>query len=301
MIGHQEIFTPGDLEIHGPAIIACDFYVSGAENAQRVVGGYDFGRVLNVDHHAPGRRMARHVSSTNLALKRLHRKGPPSKDSVVVISHTDCDSVLSSGIMSGHLDPDLAFGVAAIAADHTGEENELADLLQGIDDIPKDRKPRDPLYFIETVRQYLREGATSLDSLAKEGLDRRQEMREAARNAVANGDIELNQGLAAGRLASRVDGELFSPLLPHAHAILLVCPNRDDPCRWDAKLRLGPGAPAGSSLHQLGIREFDPNFGGRWNAGSNSRNGGTDIDPKTYASNVRQRLGHLGHLAGVSK
>jgi hypothetical protein len=296
LIDHQETFTVGDLEQdHGPAhIIACDFYVSGAEDARRVVGGYEFGRVLNIDHHAPGRRMARQVSSTNLALKRMRRNVPLPEKSVVVISHTDCDSILSSGIMSGRLEPNPVFGIAAIAADHTGEPNEIADLLQGLDNLPKDRKPRDPLYFIDAVQRYMREGVKSLDSLAREGLAHRSQMREAARDAVLNGQIKVTEGLALGCMESKIDGELFYSLLPDAFAILLMYPRRDDASRWEAKIRLGAAAPRGSSLHHLGITELDRNFGGRWNAGSNTRNGGTSMGPEEYAFKLRQHLGRLG-------
>jgi hypothetical protein len=292
LIEHREPFTAEDLKVaHGTGdIIACDFYVSGAEDATWVPGGYEFDGLLNVDHHAPGKRMARHVSSTNLALRSMRRMGAPPKNSIVVISHTDCDSILSSGIMSGHLDPDPVFAAAAIAADHTGETNEIADLLQGLDDIPKDRRPRVPMYFINTVQRYVEDGMKSLDSLATEGLSRRLQMREAASDVVQNGDVKVTKGLAEVYLASRIDGELFIPLLPDAVAILFMCPRLDDSSRWDAKLRLGAAAPRGSSLHDLNINEFDPAFGGRWNAGSNTRNGGTSMDTRTYASNVRQRL-----------
>ncbi len=61
-----------------------------------------------------------------------------------------------------------------------------------------------------------------------------------------------------------------------------------------SKIRLGPAAIAGSSLHQLGIREFDPAFGGRWNAGSNTPNLGTSIHPEAYKAELLKRLKRLG-------
>jgi hypothetical protein len=296
LVDHKEPFISEELRrSYEPAsVIACDFYVSGAENATPVAAGYDFNGLLNVDHHAPGRRMARHVSSTNLAIRHTRRNAHPPGNALVIISHTDCDSILSSGIMSGHLEAADALGVAAIAADHTGAVNDIADLLQGIDDLPKERKPRDPLYFIETVKQFIKGGIGSLDSLAKEGWDRRQAMREAASRAVELGEIKVEHGLGVGHSVSRIDGGLFVPLLPNACLLVLIRPHKDNASRWDVKIRLGPKARTGASLHQLGIREFDPAFGGRWNAGSNSRNGGTEIDPDSYVANVRQRLDRLG-------
>jgi hypothetical protein len=53
---HLELLTEGD-------ICACDFYVEGIESATAVVGGYQRGRILNVDHHAPTREMARRISN----------------------------------------------------------------------------------------------------------------------------------------------------------------------------------------------------------------------------------------------
>ena len=67
--------------------------------------------------------------------------------------------------------------------------------------------------------------------------------------------------------------------------ILLLSP-RIDSNRWDAKMRLGLGAPEGVSLHDLRSKRFDPAFAGRWNAGSNARNGGTDMKPDDYIQNV---------------
>jgi hypothetical protein len=107
--------------------------VSGAERWDSVPGGYADGRIVNVDHHAPTSRMAQPISSTNLALERVRAVGLPSGDTRLVITHTDCDSVLTAGILSGRLDAEDRYGDAAIAADHTGEPNEIADLLQALD------------------------------------------------------------------------------------------------------------------------------------------------------------------------
>ncbi len=295
LVAHREIFTPDLLaSLHPAGVVACDFYVKGAEPAKRVTGGYRFGKVLNIDHHAPGAEMARQVSSTNLALERFRGRGPEPDDSLVVISHTDCDSVLSSGIMSGHLPPDDMFGDAAVAADHTGEPNDLADLLQGLDDCWDRQKPRDPLYFIDVARRFVSEGERSLDAAGQAALSDRRRKRLAAAAAVARGDVTVSNGLAFGLPTERLDGEFFPALLPDAVLIVLMTPRRADPSRWNTKIRLGPAAPAGSSLHQLGICEFDSAFGGRWNAGSNTRNLGTSTTPEEYKAELLKRLARLG-------
>ena len=61
-----------------------------------------------------------------------------------------------------------------------------------------------------------------------------------------------------GATRSIADGEFFPALLPEAVVILLAARRADDRRRWDVKLRLGAGAPAGFSLHRRAVRELDP-------------------------------------------
>jgi hypothetical protein len=63
------------------------------------------------------------------------------------------------------------------------------------------------------------------------------------------------------------------------------------------KLRLGLAAPPGLTLQRLGVQAFDPRYGGRWNAGSNKRGGGTDIPPERYAQLVADRLQSIVDVA----
>ena len=56
------------------------------------------------------------------------------------------------------------------------------------------------------------------------------------------------------------------------------------------KLRLGAAAPEGFTIHDLHMMELDPAYGGRWNAASNARAGGTAIPPTRYVEEVRGRL-----------
>ena len=305
VIEHQDPFTSEWIEQQANGaerVLACDFYILGAEAAKRVTGGYSFGLVVNIDHHAPTSAMRRRISSTNLALERLSKCGEEPDDSVVIISHTDCDSVLSSGIVSGELPPDLRLGLAAIAADHTGEANVIADMLQELDNIRSVNLRADPQFALEEsdssylryshdlVRRYLERGEDALDERAQNAIAQRQRKRSAAQEAVARGDFTMLGGIALATLPEKLDGELFPALLPDAQVILMST-RRDGLSRWESKIWLGLAAPEGSSLHDLNIREFDSAFGGRWNAGSNRRNGGTSIAPKEYAELLRLRLG----------
>jgi hypothetical protein len=125
---------------HKSHIIACDFYIEGAEEWMSWLGhsgirGEPRGRVTTIDHHAPVPDFARPVTSTTFALAWRRGTGRPAQpETLVVINHTDCDSILSSAIVSGELDPVDRFAFAAMAADHTGEENEIADLLQALEE-----------------------------------------------------------------------------------------------------------------------------------------------------------------------
>jgi len=184
---------------------------------------------------------------------------------------------LSSAIMAGELECDPIFGEAAIAADHTGAPNGIADVLQSLE-------PRRDLYFsLRNLRKLL--AGEPLDRTAQPFYAERLKKREAAESAVANRKIHLDGSLAHGILERKIDGEFFPAKLPGAALILLLSP-RTDSTRWDAKMRLGLGAPKGASLHHLRSKQFDPAFAGRWNAGSNARNGGTEMKPDEYVQNV---------------
>jgi hypothetical protein len=130
----QGATNPAYLEaLTASEVFACDFAVKGAETWTETPGGFRNGRILNIDHHAPVARMYCPISSTNLAVAHVHALGIARPDDLVVIDHTDCDSILSAGIGSGRLDPLDSLASAAIAADHTGAENRVADLLQAIE------------------------------------------------------------------------------------------------------------------------------------------------------------------------
>jgi hypothetical protein len=264
----------------GP-ITACDFYVDGAENGLEVTGGYQLGRIMNIDHHAPTRRMSRQVSSTNLALAHLAGSGEPAAVGTVVINHTDCDSVLSAALLCGRLEPDARYGTAALAADHTGEENPIADLLQALDPL------RDFEFSLNSLA--LLERGRPLSPTAAEMVSRRAFKRLRAAEFVAAGAFERRGCLAFASLPERIDSTFLPALLPDACVILVFLPTGVEG-RQEAKLRLGLAAPPGLALHDLGIGEFDPAFGGRWNAGANRRAGGTTLPIDAYVAALEQRL-----------
>ena len=281
-ISHREHFIPADvLSEHLGQVVACDFYIEGAELAREIPGGYEIDGVMNIDHHAPSLRMMRHVSSTNLAIDQINYRGRIKPGGMVFVSHTDCDSVLSSAIMANELEPDPLFGDAAIAADHTGAKNEIADVLQSL-------APRRDLYFsLRNLRKIM--DGQPLDWTAQPFYADRLRKREAAESLVAKRKVHMDGPLAHAVLDKKIDAELLPAKLPDAALILLITP-RSDSSRWDARMRLGNCAPDGACLRQLRMARFDPAFAARWNAGSNARNGGTDVRPEEYIQHVSMAM-----------
>lgn len=262
-------------------LFACDFTITGAEHFEEMPWGYEQGRLINIDHHAPTPQMRRHVSSANLALLYVAQKGMAQSGETVVINHTDCDSVLSAGIMCGHLEPLPEFGAAAIAADHTGEVNAIADLLQALD------AKRDYEYSLRNLR-LLMEGF-ALDEEAQILLDKRHARRALAKDLVDNGTFTMQNGVAWALLDDSVDSEFFPALLPDAILIITFSPRPGEAAKWNAKFRLGNAAPANLEIERI-IKPIDAGFGGRWNAGSNKRGGGSTIPPNEYANAVLTSL-----------
>jgi hypothetical protein len=262
-------------------VFACDFYVSGAEAGREMPGGYRLGRVINVDHHAPTGRMATRISSTNLAIAQVAESGPAGARDAVVINHTDCDSILSAAMMCGLLEPHARYGSAALAADHTGEENAIADLLQALEPL------RDFEFSLRSLA--LLEQARPLEATAAALVARRQAQRRRAGELVAAGAFHRRGHIAYASLPERIDSTFLPALLPDAWVIVVYLP-MGRAGRHEAKLRLGAAAPPGLTLHGLRVHEFDPAFGGRWNAGANRRAGGTALPIKAYVEALARRL-----------
>lgn len=268
-------------------IFACDFYVTGAEHGIEEKGGFRIGRILNVDHHAPHSRMERPITSTELAYDHLTAGAHADPASCVVIHHTDCDSILSSAMLLGLLPADPVLVAASIAADHTGEENAIADLLQALDEGRRgDRTVEQYLESLHAVENLC--AGRPLGDTATEALTHRRARRNLAQELKSR--FDLRDGVALAISDRSIDSAFFPALVPEAAVIMVVSPNVANPDRWTVKLRLGKSAPPGLTLHSLRITDWDPQYGGRWNAGSDGRGGGTDIESALYASRLRARL-----------
>lgn len=278
----------------GKKIFVCDCYVVGIENGLENDGGYEKDGIVTIDHHALTKRMQKEISSTNLAIEYVKKNGiigNDAKDTVVVINHTDCDSVLSSAILRGILPPEERFGQAAIACDHTGEENKIGDLLQSL------QYENDLEFSLRNLQLLLRN--QPLENDAQKMLETRYNNRKKAKEIIKNGQYSQIGKTACVILNKKIDGELFVPLIPHAEVIVLANPLEANSEKWEIELRIGKsGAFKGLILDKKKISEkIDSNYGGRWNAGSNARSAdgvkehaGIDINPEEYAQMIDRLL-----------
>ncbi len=262
------------------AAVVCDFHIEGVEaRGTRTDWGFSCGPIDLVDHHADQERFWQHVSSTNLAIVKVTQDGIARPDQQVVINHTDCDSVLSSAIIAGLLPPEQRYGAAAIAADHTGEENDIADLLQGLDFL-KYRKVEVSLDALAAL-----ESGLPFPDIVADALAVRRAKREEAKKMVANGSFRMTDGIAWIECLKKIDGEFFPAMMEGVQYVVIGYPHDKEPGRTAIKCRLGTGAQD-MSLQHLRIKEFDPNYGGRWNAGSNSRGGGTPMSTAQWVAEL---------------
>lgn len=276
-IDAKNLNTPEELKsLSLDRICVCDFYVRGCESGEVHDSHLIFKDIQIIDHHASLDRYQKKVSSTNLAIDYVRKFGPT--DRKIVLNHADCDSVLSMLVMLGVLPPDERFGAAAIAADHTGDRDEIADLLMALDPL------RDVFLSVRELFKLLRGKSLSLTS-GRLLLNRRLSRRRL-KCLVKKGSFRFCDGVAYIILKKKIEGELAPAVLPGARAILLA--TRMDNGRWQIKVRLGIKTKA--NLSKLDI----PDFGGRWNAGSTKRSGGTSLHPSEYARIVSEKLKKSG-------
>jgi hypothetical protein len=276
-------------------IVTTDFSVSGEaalplEAPSGELLGFRYvseGReIISIDHHGDDRRMWRHISSTNLAMTFVQEYGSVE---AVGITHTDCDSVLASEILSGKLSADdHRLGAAAIAADHTGEEDTFADLLQAIQD------ERDVVYSLRCLELLQQGGEKALPSAARQALHARRRERRHIQALIQSGIFQQRgRGVYAAYLDFRIDGELLPAQLPDdALVILTVSPPVSEGAGGVVKTRLGRAAPVGLSLFDLGLAKWG--WEGRWNAGSTGRHGGTR-DPEALIEAVVKAVSQRSH------
>jgi hypothetical protein len=274
----------------GGHIAVCDCYVQDIEKASAFCGGFvsDDG-IMNIDHHSPDPRMAQFISSSNLAIACVKKHGPLPFDTPVIINHCDCDSVLSSAIMAGFLQPEDQFGQAAIAADHTGEDNEIANLLQAL-------QPLGNLEFSLRNLGFLLNDQT-LDHQAVGLLRKRIRERETLKALVGSRGLIKDGEVTCVIVTENLDAGLLPALLPSSGLAVMAFRKPGDRSRWHYNIRLCQSAIGRYTLHELDVRSFDESFGGRWNAGSNKRGkvSGSTLLPQEYVGKLSTAIQTLAH------
>lgn len=248
-------------------------------------GGYKCGRVINVDHHAPTARMNQKISSGVLAGEYVRAVGLPASEADIFLNHADCDSIVSSAILRGLVDSSPELDRAVIAADHTGEENLIADTLQPMD------KFRNPRLSYRALRLLI--DGEPLEPEMQAELESQRRDRQRAKELVASGAFrEYGNGLYFGVIPVRFDSAFLPSLLPMATLIVAAVPRPGG--RHEYKLRLGFAAPAGFTIHELNVGSFDENYGGRWNAGSDARAKVSEpfcsLSPEAYIAKLEEAL-----------
>lgn len=266
--------TPDELKDQFPDknIFACDFYLQGAEDGALTPYGLIHKDITNIDHHSSLDEFTRRISSTNLAIAYITQNTLPDA-SIIVLNHTDCDSILTAMILSGELEPKNLYGNAAIMADHYGTPYPIADLLQAIE------HHRDINLSKHALNNLLNN--EPLDPQTLSDIAARQQER-AQIQALIEKDLQYYEDIAYITLEQNLDAALFPPYLPEAKVIVIGIPMEG---RWKIKARLG-NKTEGIQLNTLDL----PDMGGRWNAISTGRNGGTQYTPKEYAQIIYEKL-----------
>ena len=267
----------------GRKICVCDFAIAGSENGR--LGDYDetdYAGLLVIDHHIPIQRMQRQISSTVIANAYVRQHGSLAADWAVATNHTDADSILSALVMTGGLPASDEWSEAAIAADHTGEENLLSDVLQALEDDGNLEKSLAVALKLSANKESLLE----MPDVRQKVLQKRTIVRQMLRQQVQQGAFHWQGNIAWIVLDGKVDAALAPALLPEARVIVIASPMPPGSEKaWRIRARLGVSAD-GIDLSQLQL----PDTGGRWNAVSTSRHGGTNIGPQIYVSMLAEKL-----------
>jgi len=249
-----------------PFVLA-DFSPKGVEswNIQNWGWRYPLRQVFNVDHHAQNSFFYRKVSSGNLAKIFIRDFGTMEN---VGINHTDLDSVASAAILLGLLSPTEDIMEAVVSADHTGIENQMADVLQ------EGQNQRDFLKSLKWLRE-CQDGKLSKEAVQLRDETRRKRdlvLKLKSRNSFTDfGRVVVVQS------DEYVPGSFLPAAFPDAHLIISGVTGSGG--RWNNRYRLGNAAPDGKTLFDVFSRIDGASFGGRWNAGSSKRSGGATLSP----------------------
>ena len=262
-------------------IFVCDFYIQDSEFWDEIEGGYCTNNIVNIDHHAPTDRMAQYITSTVLSIQYVNKYGPVSDDSIIVINHVDCDSLLSSHIMAGILPPLELFAEASIDADHTGKLNPISDLLQSI------ASKRDILYSINNLIKFLKN--EKIDNEAEILKNQEIESRNIIKNYIEKGYFKINKYVTYATLPEKENTAYYPSFFPNTWVICTGSPYKNTN-KTEFACRLGLSAPKWLKLNRLDLPE---GYNGRWNAGANGRSGGSNMDIEDFVKIINEKINNF--------
>lgn len=288
------------LEVGATVLYACDFSIDGIEEFEKE-GYFERDGIVNIDHHSESPNYKKYISSANLAMEYIKNHPDFLIGSRALTHHTDCDSVLSSALMSGILLPEERFGDAVIAADHTGEANEIADLLQALKDGPSgevkekstaEKNKEKYLYALRQLQKFLT--GEELDEEARKLYEKRLKERLFLQEIIRRGDLKYsganNEVAYLETDQEKFDATLLVGLLPNAKIIFTARKGVDD--KTIINVRLGRAIKPGTDLRDIMDNANEP-FGGRWNAGANKRKGGSISTPAEIAKKITSVLENI--------
>jgi len=265
------------IQFSSTIVYACDFYIDEIEKAFPIAGGFRSGLIINIDHHAPVEAMANFNTSTSLAIDYVNTYGVAGNNDKIIINHTDCDSILSSLIIAGLLEPKEEYKHAALCADHTGEISEISEILQALE------KERTVDLSIHSLMSFISTGKVASNIIPYLNAYRacRQRVHDYVSKAYSVGDIVVVP------IDSDINSIMLLSCFPNAKIIMTVSPHLLYPQKMAISVMRGPKAPKALYINTLPL---PPEFGGRWNMGSNKRSGGTSLPIDFYIEIIQKEL-----------
>lgn len=234
--------------------------------------------LINLDHHSDHIQFEAAVSTAiqcNIFNQSRNRQNKSNE--LAILSHTDCDSILSLVALSNpnlHFQFKIAFAHAVISADHMGNENLIADVLQSIE------KLRDVNQSVEVLKSLL--SGKSISDLPTDIQERyavRKGQREIAQAMVQEGLFShAGSGVYFVESEKSIPTEIFPQYFNqagiNAKVILIGSKSPDYVGKYKIAVRAGLALPSEVSLlkisDELSLRKFG--FGGRNRAGNTGRN-----------------------------
>jgi hypothetical protein len=112
-----------------------------------------------------------------------------------------------------------------------------------------------------------------------------------------NGEFKMDGGIAYILLDRKIDAGLLPFFFPAADAVIVAWPMpKGSKGKWGIKTRLG------IATKDIALNKMDlPDTGGRWNAVSTTRHGGTDTDLEEYVKIVKRNIERIKKRNNSSK